>query len=92
MSESPLENLYSLDHLTPTNFEELCFDLLKAIGCVDVDWRKGTNTEHSPADGGRDIECSFENTDPDVLNFDRNGLLNVNIIKMQFQLRSCKEL
>mgnify|MGYP001600875696 CR=1 FL=1 len=42
--------------LSPTKFEEFCFDLLNQMGLVNLDWRKGTNSEDaSPADQGRDI-------------------------------------
>jgi hypothetical protein len=44
-------------HLTPTRFEEFCYELLQDHGFVNVDWRKGTPKDSSPADGGRDIEC-----------------------------------
>lgn len=49
--------LGSLDFeaLTPTGFEEFCFDLMLANGFVNVDWRKGTPLASSPADRGRDI-------------------------------------
>lgn len=45
----------SFANLDPTDFEELVFDLLGAMGFVNVDWRKGTPKKASPADGGRDI-------------------------------------
>lgn len=45
----------SFANLDPTDFEELMFDLLVAVGFVNVDWRKGTPKKASPADGGRDI-------------------------------------
>ncbi len=32
----------SFDGLSPTAFEEFCFDLLSDTGFVNVDWRKGT--------------------------------------------------
>lgn len=38
-------------------FEEFCFELLKEMGLKNVDWRKGTGYDSSPADSGRDIEC-----------------------------------
>lgn len=46
--------------LTPTSFEELCFDLLVALGATNVSWRKGSNSSGSPADQGRDIQCEWE--------------------------------
>ncbi len=45
------------DRLDSTEFEEFCFELIEAIGFVNVDWRKGTGKKTSPADRGRDIEC-----------------------------------
>lgn len=48
---------FSLDHLTPTEFEEFCFDLLKELDFKNVNWRKGTGHKASSSDDGRDIEC-----------------------------------
>lgn len=48
---------FSFDHLTDVQFEEYCFDLIKALGFTNVDWRKGTGKSTSPADSGRDIEA-----------------------------------
>ncbi|MEO6606302.1 MAG: hypothetical protein ABIN55_11855 [Aeromicrobium sp.] len=45
----------SFDALTPTGFEEFCFALMVEAGFVNVDWRKGTPKESSPADRGRGI-------------------------------------
>ena len=45
------------DHLSDVEFEEFCFHLLDRLGFVNVDWRKGTAHETSPADSGRDIVC-----------------------------------
>jgi hypothetical protein len=42
-------------NLTSIGFEEFCHELLHRIGFTNVDWRKGTPKESSPADGGRDI-------------------------------------
>lgn len=43
------------DEMTDTEFEEFCFELMKELGFVNVDWRKGTGLNASPADNGRDI-------------------------------------
>ncbi|MFA5771554.1 MAG: restriction endonuclease [Thermoplasmata archaeon] len=48
---------FSLDHLSDTDFEEYCFDLIKEWGFKNVDWRKGTGKSTSPSDNGRDIEA-----------------------------------
>lgn len=49
--------LGSLDFeaLSPTDFEEFCFDLLAESGFSNVDWRKWTPLAASPSDRGRDI-------------------------------------
>jgi hypothetical protein len=51
--------------LSPTEFEEFCFDLLSEVGFVNVDWRKGTPRASSPADRGRDIVAYLERADID---------------------------
>jgi hypothetical protein len=56
---------FSLDHLTDTEFEEFCYDLLVELGFKNVNWRKGTGFDSSPADQGRDIECHFLTQDVD---------------------------
>jgi hypothetical protein len=56
---------FSLDHLTDVEFEQFCHDLLREVGFVNIDWRKGTGLSASPADSGRDIECEYERSDPD---------------------------
>ena len=53
------------DGLTSTAFEEFCFDLLSETGFVNVDWRKGTPKDSSPADRGRDIVAHLERGDVD---------------------------
>ena len=55
----------SFDDLSPTEFEQFCFDLLRRAGYVNVDWRKGTSLAASPADQGRDIEAVLERSDLD---------------------------
>lgn len=61
-------NDFSFDHLSPTEFEEFCFELLQNIGFVNVNWRKGTGHSSSPSDQGRDIECEriIEDIDGDA--------------------------
>ena len=54
-----------LDGLDETDFEEFCFELLHELGFVNVDWRKGTGLDSSPADSGRDIVAQWERTDVD---------------------------
>lgn len=56
---------FSLDHLTPTDFENFCFDLLQAVGFEDLDWRKGSAGPSTTSDFGRDIECTRIRHDPD---------------------------
>lgn len=54
-----------LDNLDETDFEEFCFELLHELGFVNVDWRKGTGLQSSPADRGRDIVAQLERIDID---------------------------
>jgi hypothetical protein len=61
----PVARLVSFDHLSPTEFEEFCFDLMNELGFVNVDWRKGTPKNASPADHGRDIRADSERTEVD---------------------------
>lgn len=56
---------FSLDHLTDTQFEEFCYDLLAELGFTNMSWRKGTGLPSSPADRGRDIECQLIREDVD---------------------------
>ncbi len=58
-------NTFSLDHLTETQFEEFCFDLLGELKFVNIKWRKGTGLSTSPSDRGRDIECHRQVEDVD---------------------------
>lgn len=44
-----------IDRMDETKFEEFCADLLRELGFVNVDWRKGTGLASSPSDAGRDI-------------------------------------
>ena len=53
------------DGLSPTDFEEFCFDLMSEAGFTNVDWRKGTPRESSPADRGRDIIAALQREDVD---------------------------
>lgn len=58
-------NKFSLDHLDEVEFENFCYELLEEMGFINLNWRKGTGLHSSPADSGRDIECSLEKTDID---------------------------
>jgi hypothetical protein len=55
----------SFENLDETDFEEFCHDLLMELGFVNVDWRKGTPKNASPADRGRDLVAQLERDDPD---------------------------
>ena len=61
----PVLSSTSFDHLDATEFEDFCFDLMKELGFVNVDWRKGTPKHASPADGGRDIVAQYKKEDID---------------------------
>lgn len=54
-----MEKKFSFDHLSETDFEEFCFDLLKEMDFKNVNWRKGTGKTTSPSDSGRDMECEI---------------------------------
>ena len=56
---------FSLNHLSDTQFEEFCYDLLSELGFTNINWRKGTGLATSPSDRGRDIECQFITKDID---------------------------
>ncbi len=55
----------SLNHLTDTEFEQFCYDLLAELKFINLNWRKGTGYAASPADHGRDIECQQTHEDID---------------------------
>jgi hypothetical protein len=55
----------TFEQLDETEFEEFAFDLLGALGFVNVDWRKGTGLRSSPSDRGRDIVAQFRQVDID---------------------------
>ncbi len=65
--ESPAATLGAVrfDSLSPTDFEEFCFDLLSEVGFLNVDWRKGTPLNSSPSDRGRDIVAHLAREDVD---------------------------
>jgi hypothetical protein len=68
LPENPEEVLLGavkFDALSPTAFEEFCYDLMSEAGFVNVDWRKGTPKDSSPADRGRDIVAQLERFDVD---------------------------
>lgn len=44
-----------LNHLSDGDFEELTYDLLVAVGLVNVNWRRGSGHGGATADQGRDI-------------------------------------
>src|SRR6267378_1909195 len=56
-------------NLTAVGFEEFCFDLLRRVGFSNLDWRKGTPKESSPADSGRDIVAHQQREDVDGSRF-----------------------
>jgi hypothetical protein len=64
-AEENVPGRLNFDSLDETEFEEFCFELLRQIGFVNVDWRKGTDLSSSPADSGRDIEAQRERVDFD---------------------------
>jgi hypothetical protein len=56
---------FALSHLSDTEFEHFCFDLLRSLDFVNLSWRKGTGLNSSPADQGRDIQGELLKKDVD---------------------------
>ena len=56
-------------NLTCIGFEEFCFELLRRVGYSNLDWRKGTPKDSSPADSGRDIIAHQQREDVDGSRF-----------------------
>ena len=61
----PAESSQFFSRLTPTEFEELCFDLISRLGFEQISWRKGSGGDYSPSDGSRDIEAYWPIAEPD---------------------------
>jgi len=61
--------MVDFSHLSKTEFEELCYEIIVAKGFTNVDWRKGTGKPTSPSDNGRDIEADKITTDIDKSTF-----------------------
>jgi hypothetical protein len=57
------------NNLTSIGFEELSFELLRRLGFINIDWRKGTPKRSSPADSGRDIIAHERRQDVDGSHF-----------------------
>lgn len=55
----------TFEKISATDFEEFCLELLRELGFVNLDWRKGTPRASSPADSGRDIVGYVDRTDVD---------------------------
>ena len=55
----------TFEHLTDGEFEELTYDLLHALGFVNLDWRRGSGKGGATADQGRDVVGQFKQTDVD---------------------------
>jgi hypothetical protein len=51
--------MLNLNDMSDNDFEELCYDLLKSIGFINLSWRKGTGLSSSPSDQGRDIQAEY---------------------------------
>lgn len=56
-------------NLTAVGFEEFCLELLRRVGFTNLDWRKGTPKNSSPADSGRDIVAHERRRDVDGSHF-----------------------
>lgn len=53
------------EHLTDSDFEELTYDLLAALGFVNLSWRRGSGRGGASADQGRDIVAQEMRKGPD---------------------------
>jgi hypothetical protein len=56
----PNVQLFSFEHLSSVDFEQLVYDLLGTLGFVNISWRKGTALNASPSDRGRESEYSTD--------------------------------
>lgn len=74
--------MVDFSHLTDTEFEEFCYDLIVSINFTNMNWRKGTGKSTSPADNGRDIEADLVR-----INFDKSTQLE----KYFFECKHYKE-
>lgn len=54
-----------LNNLSDAEFEELTYDLLVALGLVNVNWRRGSGSGGATADQGRDILAQERRTSVD---------------------------
>lgn len=55
----------SFDHLSESDFEEFSYELLSALGFVNVNWRRGSGKGGASADQGRDIVAQMRRRDID---------------------------
>ncbi len=79
---------FSLNHLTDTEFEQFCYDLLSELKFVNLNWRKGTGFSSSPSDRGCDIECQHTHEDIDGAVYLETWLLSANTIsKVYHQIK-----
>jgi hypothetical protein len=53
------------EHLSDGDFEELTYDLLTALGFVNVNWRRGSGRAGASADQGRDIVAQLRQREID---------------------------
>lgn len=60
-----MKEKFCFDHIDSTQFEDFCYALLDELGYENLNWRKGTGYNSSPADNGRDIECELLRENPD---------------------------
>jgi Restriction endonuclease len=58
-----MQDYLPIDDMNETEFEEFCFSLMRELGFVNLDWRKGTGHASSPSDSGRDIVAQWPRED-----------------------------
>ena len=84
------ESSQFFSRLTPTQFEELCHDLIIKLGYKRVSWRKGSSGEHSPSDGSRDIEAYWVTEDPDGVGDEQLWLIDAKHVTTSHGLNRAK--
>ncbi len=55
----------NFNHLSDSDFEELTYDVLHALGFVNLSWRRGSGRGGASADQGRDIVAQHLSKEPD---------------------------
>jgi len=68
-SPKPKNEGITFDHLTDGEFESFTYDLLSALGFVNLSWRRGSGKGGATADQGRDVEAELRKREVDKTEF-----------------------